>query len=437
MKKLSGFLASMLITASFLTACGSGSGTSGTPQNESAGKQEQAGGGTSETVKLNYWVPFSGGDGDFMKEMVNKFNQENPDTNVQILNLKNEEYYTKLSTAMVSGQAPDVAIAHTSKLAELVPTGNLEVIDTIAPDLDWNSFNPNILGATVFDGNHMAIPLDTHAEIMFYNKKILGDAGLLDADGKPKMEPGAEGFVKFLREIKAKAPADVMPLATTSKGNQPYWLWWTLYSQMGGQLLTEDGKKADFNNEKSKQALQFLADLVNEDLWPKNIKNGGEIFSAGKGAISLNGVWSTGTFEKNKDSLDFGAVSFPQLYDKPAAWGDSHTLVIPVQKNKDEKKAAAAAKFANWLADHGAMWAKAGHVPSKLTVAESQEFKSLPYRSDYAEVANVVAFLPNSDKVGPIKEILVPNFDKLMTGQATVDQVLADAEKQVNDLLAK
>lgn len=161
------------------------------------------------------------------------------------------------------------------------------------------------------------------------------------------------------------------------------------------------------------------------------------IFAAGKGAISFNGVWSTGTFEKNKDTLDFAAIPFPQLFDKPAAWGDSHTLVIPVQKNKDEKKAAAAVKFANWLADNGTMWAKAGHVPSKTAAAESQEFKSLPYRSDYAEVANVVTFLPNSDKVGPIKEILVPHFDKLMTGQATVDQVLADAERQVNDLLAK
>ncbi|TDF94168.1 ABC transporter substrate-binding protein [Paenibacillus piri] len=428
MKKTGMILASVMLAGSVLSGCASSGKTT---EPAASGKEASA-------INLKYWVPFSGGDGDFMKAMVDKFNQSQKEIKVEILNVKNEEYYTKLRTALVAKQGPDVSVAHVSKLPELVSTNALESLDDVAKEagVDWSSFTPNILNSTIYNSKHIAIPLDTHAEIMFYNKKILGDAGLLDANGKPKIAQGADGFMAFLKEIKAKVPADVMPLATTSNGNQPYWIWWTLYSQMGGKMLSDDGKKATINNEKSVKALQLMANMVKEGYWPKNIKNGGEIFTTGKAAISLNGVWFTGAAEQAK-GLEFGAIPVPQLYEKKAVWGDSHTLVVPMQAKKDQAKFVAAVKFANWLADNGVMWSKAGHVPSKPAIIGSQEFKSQPYRSDYVEIANYVSYTPNHDKVPAISDILRANFDLLMNGQATAEDVLKKAEKEANDLLAK
>jgi multiple sugar transport system substrate-binding protein len=429
LKKLHLFLILMLLAVTALAGCSSGSEETSGGKNESAGKK----------IELNYWVPFSGGDGDFMKAMVEEFNKTNPDIHVKMLNLKWEEYYTKLRTSVAANQGPDVAVAHTSKLGELVPANTIEQLDPIVEKagIKWDSFNENILDSTVFEGKHMAIPLDTHAMIMFYNKKILSDAGLLGDNGEPKMEPGSEGFVQFLKQVQEKAPKNVMPFVATSNGNAPFWMWWSLYSQMDGHLLSEDGKKAAFNNEKGKEALQFISDLVHKDqLWPKNVKNGGEIFAAGQAAINFNGVWSTGTYEKNQ-GLEFGAVTLPVLYDKKAAWGDSHTLVLPANKEPDEKKQQAAIQFANWLAENGAMWAKAGHVPSKPSVIESPEFTEQQYRNDYVGVVNDVNFMPNHEKLFPIGDILRANFDLMMNGQASVDEVMDKAEKEVNQLLAK
>lgn len=431
MKKAGMILLSVLLSGSLLSGCTGSKNAANTEKNVSDNK-------TAGVVELKYWTPFSGGDGDFMKAMVDKFNQTQKDIKVEMLNMKNEEYYTKIRTALVAKQGPDVAIGHTSKLPELVSTNALENLDEVAKEagVDWNSFNQNILNSSVYNNKHMAIPLDTHAEIMFYNKKILGDAGLLDANGKPKIAPGADGFMAFLKEVKSKVPADVMPNASTSTGNHPFWIWWSLYSQMGGKMISDDGKKAAFNNEKGLKALQTIETMVKEGYWPKNIKNGGEIFSAGKSAISLNGVWFTGAAEKTK-GLEFGAVPFPQLFDKKATWGDSHNLVIPTQQKKDPKKLAAAVKFANWLADNGVMWAQAGHVPSKPAILNTPEFKALPYRSEYVEIANYVSYTPNHEKAYAIGEILRPNFDLVMNGQASPAEVLKKAEKEANDLLAK
>jgi len=449
MKKSFGvMLASVLFAASVLAGCGGGNDAEpkqSAPSNEgtetSTGTEKPATNESDtkpvETVKLVYWTPLSGGDGDYMKAMVDKFNGSQKEVQVEMLNFPAGEYYTKLRTAIASKQGPDVAIAHTSKLPELIPANAMESLDDAAAEagVDWSTFNPNILNALVSEGKHMAIPLDTHAQIMFYNKKILRDAGLLDANDKPNIPPGPDGFLKYLEDIKAKVPADVMPFATTSGGNQPFWAWWGLYSQMGGQLIGDDGKAA-FNNDKGLQALELLETMIKKELWPMNIKNGGEIFNSGKAALSFNGVWYVGVTEKVPD-LEFGVMPVPKLYDKPAVWGDSHTLFVPTQAKEDNAKLVGAVKFANWLADNGSMWAQAGHVPSKPAALESAEFKALPYRADYVELASYVSYLPNHEKTFAIGEALKANFTLMTNGQSTAKDVLAQAEKEANDLLAK
>ncbi len=450
----------MVVLGMLMAACGGNSGTQGTTGTGANGAGAQATAGTGANsggastaatsgaaantgggvVNLNYWTPLSGGDGDFMKAMVDSFNQSQQNIQVTMLNHPAAEYYTKLRTSIAAKQGPDVAIGHVSRLPELVPSNAVETLDEVAAEagVDWNSFNPNILKATVVDNKHYAIPLDTHAQVMFYNKKILRDAGLLDANDKPKIAAGPDGFLAYLREIKAKVPADVMPFATTSTGNQPFWSWWSLYSQMGGKLISDDGTKAAFNNEQGLSALQLLETMVKEELWPRNIKNGGEIFVAGKGALSFNGVWYTGPVEKAQaQGLEAGVMPVPQIFEQQAVWGDSHTLVVPTQSTDDQAKMVAAVRFANWLADNGAQWGKAGHVPSKPAALETAEFKALPFRGDYVELASYVSFLPNHPKTAAIGDVLKPNFDLMMNGQNTAEEVLAKSEQEANELLAQ
>jgi multiple sugar transport system substrate-binding protein len=435
-KKLSVILASVLLAGSVLSACSGNNNAAPEQTAPAAGGNES--GTKAETVNLKYWTPLSGGDGDYMKAMVDKFNESQKEVQVEMLNFPSAEYYTKLRTAVASKQGPDVAIAHTSKLPELIPANAMESLDEVAEEagIDWGTFNPNILNALISEGKHMAIPLDTHAQIMFYNKKILRDAGLLDSNDKPNIPPGPDGFLAYLADIKSKVPADVMPFATTSAASQPFWSWWSLYSQMGGQLISEDGTKAAFNNEEGLQALKLLETMIKEELWPKNIKNGGEIFNAGQAALSFNGVWYVGVSEKVA-GLEFGVMPVPQIFDKPAAWGDSHTLFVPTQAKDDQAKLVGAAKFANWLADNGAVWAQAGHVPSKPAIMDSAEFKALAYRADYVEVANNVSYLPLHEKTFAIGEMLKANFTLMTNGQVTAEDILVQSEKDANDLLAK
>jgi len=420
---------SLLLAASLtLAACSSSTTSPGTTEP----------GGNGKPVTISYWTSLSGGDGEFMAEMVRQFNEQSPNIKVEQLNLKFDDYYTKLATAMAADQAPDVAILHSTRLPQFTAANFLNAADESAAKagVNWDDFNDTILESTVYDNKHYAIPLDTHLLVMYYNKKYLQQAGVLGSDGKPVIEPGAEGFVKFLQTIKEKVDPGVAPLAQPNVRIDAYWMWWSLYSQMadGGKLYTEDGKASAINNPAALKALHFVNDLYKTQLIPPNINDAFKMFGEGKAAVLITGVWGVGAFE-NQANLDFGVAPMPQLYDQPGTWGDSHTLAFPRHNKQDPAKLEAAVTFANWIAQNSLTWAKAGHIPAVKKVQESQEYKAMKHRADYVESANYVKYFSRNPKQWPINDLSVKEFEAMMAGNQTPEQTLKNIEEKVNQML--
>ncbi len=421
-KKFSWFMVLLLLAVAFMSGCGNSNSS------QSKGVSD-----LNDVVNLKYWVPFSGGDGEFMENLVNEFNNTHEEIQVEMLNVEWDNYYTKLRTALIARSGPDVAIAHASYLAELVPTGMVEPVDTIAGEagIDWTTYTENQVSAVTVDDKRYAVPLDTHALIMYYNKDYLGEVGLLDENENLVIDPGTEGFLSMLETLNDKLPEGVFPFASNTDNVYPFWIWYSLNSQNGGKYIEDE--KAAFNNEVGKEALQVLVDMVEKGVWPKNVTNGYDLFKSGRSAVNFAGVWATGNYEKDEE-LNFGAVPIPTLFGEQAVWGDSHTLILPVQDNRE--KQIAAAKFSDWLAENGAKWAVAGHVPSKQSVLDSEEFQNLNYRSNYAEVTQYVDYMPRSLKLLSANNIMINNLTMLLNGSITADEFLEKSEIEINNLSA-
>jgi multiple sugar transport system substrate-binding protein len=385
--------------------------------------------------QLEYWTPFSGGDNRFMTEMVDAFNAEHPDIQVKQTNSRLDDYYQRLRTAILAGNAPDVAIIHTTSLPQFVQNGYIEDLSEPAKraGLDPSGFNPNIMDAATFDGRLYSVPLDTHALVMYYNKTHLAAAGVLDSAGRPIVAEGPEGFEAFLSRIREAVPSGVAPMAQPSTRIDSVWLWWSLYNQMegGGAFYNEDATAAAIDNPKALQALEFVNGLYVKGLIPPDINDAFKLFYDGKAAVLITGMWGTGAFE-NAPSLDFGVVPVPVLYDRPAVWGDSHTLAIPTRHDREEGKRDAILAFARWMVEHGEMWAEAGHVPSLTKVAEGEALGRLKYRSDYAATADYVAYWPRQAKQWSMIEVLIREFERMIYGRQTPAEALRRAESTMD-----
>ena len=408
-----------------------------------SGSNSGSGGGSSggKKVTLSFWTLFSGGDGDNMQAMIDAFNKEHPDIQIKNTKLEWGEYYTKLITAVGNGNGPDIGISHTSRLPDLIDQGIVSELDAVASaaGVDWSSYNQNLLNATIVDSKHYAVPIDTHPFIMYYNKKLLSDAGLLGSDGKPVLEQGADSFVAFLNTLKEKLPNSVTPFALSPSNDDPFRFWWALYTQLGGNdVISDDLSKAELDEAKAVQAAKYIQDLyhthkvikLNDPDFYKN-------FQSGTAAIMMTGVWATGTWEAT-EGLEFGAMPIPQIYNQPATWGDSHTIILPVTKKEDQAKREAAMTFANWMADNGQVWAKAGHIPAKPSVLDKQEYKDLPYRSDYAAVADTVKFNKPSTKNWQVRDMAMFKFlNEIWANKMPAEQAVKEMQAEIQKVLDK
>jgi multiple sugar transport system substrate-binding protein len=443
MKRSLGLMLAMVLSFSLLLSACSGNKNSNSSASPSAspsgsGSEAPSDAGSGEKVQLSFWTLFDGGDGANMQALVDEFNKTHPNIQVKNTKLVWGEYYTKLITAVGSGNGPDVGISHTSRLPDLIDQGVVTDLDdaATAAGVDWSSFNQNLLNATVVDGKHYAIPIDTHPFIMYYNKKLLKDAGLLGEDGKPVLENTGDGFVKFLTTLKEKLPAKVTPFAMSPSNDDPYRLWWALYSQQGGNdVISDDLKSAQIDTDKATKAAAYIQDLFTKGFIKKNDPDFYKNFQSGTAAVMMTGVWATGIWESTK-GLEFGAMPIPKIFDQEATWGDSHTIILPVTKDENPGKRQAAVTFANWIADNGQIWAKAGHIPSKPSVFEKQEFKDLPYRSDYVSVADTVKFNKPSTKNWQIRDLALFKFlNEVWANKMTPADAVAKMQPEIQKVL--
>lgn len=411
-----------------LTGCGS-SDSSTNGGSPAAGNNE-----AGRKVELVFWNVFGGGEGDFVDQIVNNFNTSQDEIQIETIRMENSEFYPKYAAALASGKGPDVAVTHSDRLAPFVAAGQLMELDSLADKVgfSFDEISPINVAAVEYDGNHYSVPIDTHFHVCYYNKDILKAAGKLKEDGTPDFgEISPEGFQAFLREIGQAVP-DKKPLTiNTPFFNQTFY---NMYYEAGGDILSADLSRADIDNEKSRAVLKFYMDIYEEGLADINDVNPYDTFINGDSAIWMSGVWEAGNYFTEANGDTFGAVAIPAIFGGESHWGSSHGLTIPAYV--DDVKKEAGMKFMVYFAEQGAtIWANAGHVPAYTAVAESDEYKEMPYREEFVKAQKTVKFAPQIQNYNAVDTAVAEHLQTIIFKQVSVDEGLKAMTEEINSLI--
>jgi multiple sugar transport system substrate-binding protein len=355
---------------------------------------------TAGSTSITYWNLFGGGDGVRMVQMQNDFTKNHPKINLEAVTLAwGEPYYTKLSMAAVGGRPPDVAISHMTRVPIYAKGGLLDPFDLdelatvgITPD----KFLTPIWERAFYNGKLYTIPLDTHPQVMFYNLDVCEKAGLLDTSGNLKALEGPDAWLDAFK--KAQQVTGNLGLAVDTQDVTPWRHFYTLYSQLGGQIFSADGKALALDNAKAEQALSFMADLTTKSKVASPIIDYGgavALFGSGKAGFHWNGEWEVSTFLNQKD-LKFSMAPFPKIYDQYRVQADSHSFILPRQSAVDPARRAASLEFIAYMLQDSYTWAQGGHIPAWLPMANSDQYKQLKPQSNYAGVAGDVVVDPTA-----------------------------------------
>jgi multiple sugar transport system substrate-binding protein len=342
---------------------------------------------------IRYWNLFGGGDGVRQLQMLDGFRKAHPDIGLEATTWAwGNPYYTKLSLATVGDKPPSVAVSHLTRMKTLVQAGLIQELhpaDLAGHGMSADMFNKRTWEAGLVDGRIYAIPLDTHPQVLFYNTKICEQAGLLNGDGKLKPMNGEQGFIDALERVKKVTGQ----FGATSPVNG--WRFFqTFYSQLGGKVLADDGRKIVLDDRLAKRVLDYWRTLTVDKKLVSSTEYQSTIalFANGAAGFHFNGEWEITTFQTAK--MPFSMTLFPNVFggDRYAVQADSHTLVLPKPRTPDRKRLDRSLTFVKSMLDQSLIWAQGGHVPAWLPTATSEEYRKLTPQSNYAAAADAAVY---------------------------------------------
>jgi multiple sugar transport system substrate-binding protein len=416
--------------AVLLGACGD-SGPSDKVTGGGQNAQPAATNYTGPNVALTFWNGFTGGDGPVMKSLVDKFNAANPNIKVSMNVYEWADYYQKVPAAVSTGNGPDLGIMHVDQVATNAARGVILSLDDVAASLQLNEedFSPPVWQAGVYNGKRFAIPLDVHPLGMFYNKKVLQQAGL-DPEKPPT---NAQEYTAALEALKSKGIqghwATPFPFTGTLQFQALTW-------QFGGQLFDEQATKPLFAEQPGVQALTWLADLVKNGYSPKNVAQDADLIALqnGKNAFNWNGIWTINTLKAVK-GLEWGVSALPQIGTQPAAWAGSHQFVQFKQRAQDQNKLQAGKVFINFISQQSLEWAKGGQVPARKEIREGAEFKALTEQAAIGTQIDNLHFPPSVPGIPDVLATVDTAVNEAILLRKEPGKALADAAAKANQIL--
>jgi multiple sugar transport system substrate-binding protein len=218
----------------------------------------------------------------------------------------------------------------------------------------------------------------------------------------------------------------------------PWRVWWSLYPQSGGTLLSDDGTQITIDDAKALEALAFMRTLGEEGLCDATTDYGASVaaFQNGNAAFLWNGDWETTTLKLAK--TPFSMARFPSVFGGASAQADCHVFVVPHQRARDPQVERATYRFIAYLVKNSADWAVAGHVPAYLPALEKPEYLALNPQSEYRSVITEVALDPQVWFAGSASRLWIEfgeAFSPVIGGTRTPEQGLALAKDALRRLM--
>lgn len=395
-----------------------------------------------------WWDFLSGGDGVRMKQLIDQFNTEHQgEITIDATTLEwGTPFYSKVQTSAAVGEAPDLMTYHASRIPLAVQQGVLQPIteaDWQAMGLSPSDYDPATMEAVTVEGQVYAVPFDTHPIVLYYNKDILAEAGLLTEEGLPVGLDSREGFTSTLQALKDHGVQ--FPMASvTADGNFMFRTIYSLMGQQGGELMTDGEFLAGDNGEKLQNALAVLAEWTEAGLqstytdYPATVA----LFTSGEAAMMINGVWEVPTMMDAQEAgtlFEWGAVELPVIFDQPATYADSHSFAIPANQGVEmtPEKRAAVLEVVGWMAKNSLFWATAGHIPAYGPVTQSPEYGEMQPNATYSALTANMIFDPKTPLAGvagPIFDVMSTYFVPTLNGEMDPAEAVEEIRLELNDM---
>ncbi|MFC0189708.1 ABC transporter substrate-binding protein [Fictibacillus aquaticus] len=340
-------------------------------------------------------------------------------------------YEDKINAAATSNGLPDVLDMDGPFVGNYAATGLLAPIDSYIPDKDKKDFADSIIQQGTYDKKLYALGAMESSVVLFYNKKLLKEAGIQ----APEKIDDAWDWNEFLEVSKKLTTEKTKGL--TMHMDLGVGEWFTYMGSVfvwsnGGDLLNEDRTKADgyLNGKESVEALEYVQKLFKEKV--VSMSNGPTDFEEGRAAMMLGGVWLIPGFEEYKD-LDWGITYFPYAKEKASPSGSWAFGVSSQSKFPKE-----AAEVVKWMSNKDSVVEISkitGMPPARASAFdELKEYDEMPKKAIKDQVLESATARPSTPAYPVLTAKFAEAFQAAALGQdvkKALDKATEDTEREL------
>lgn len=393
----------------------------------------------SRVVTIRYWNGFTGPDGRTMLRLVKRFNQEHPDINVLMQRMDWSTYYNKLFVAGLGKRAPELFVLQTHAIPRFAKAGFVREVDDLAAQPGsleaTQDMDANVWKAVSVDGKHYGVPLDIWPMGMYYNRRLLREAGIVDARGEAKPPTNRAEFLEALRKLTRPGSGgrpDQWGFVFTNNESNVY----SMMLQYGGEFFTPDYTRCLLNGPKNVEALQFCVDLIRKYKVapPPESYDSWIGFRQGKIGMVFEGIYMLADLQKQQD-LDYSGATVPQMGINPKVWAGSHNLCL--RADLQGKDLEATWRFIRFLSDNSLDWAAGGQVPVRRSLRATPRFRAMPVQSAFAREIPSVVYLPRLSFIFEFQTEFTSAVEKALRGSATPQEALDTAAANIDKILTR
>ncbi|MFE6691368.1 extracellular solute-binding protein [Streptomyces sp. NPDC057743] len=412
-----GALATALVTGLALAATGCGGGGDG-------------GGGTGGELAgtVTFWDTSNDAEKATYRKLAEGFQKEHPKVHVAYVNVPFGDANAKFKNAAGGGAgAPDVMRTDVAWVADFANLGYLAPLDGTPALADTADYLPQAVGSTKFGGRTYAAPQVIDTLALFYNKKLLADAGV--PVPKTFAELGAAAA-----KIKAKTGATALYL----RGDDPYWFLPYLYGE-GGNMVDAAYKKVTIDNAAGVRAFRTLKHLVDSKAAVTDATDGQEnqlkALKDGTVAMAIDGPWDIEGARAGKAFADKGNLGVAPVPGGSTAKGSPQggwdLSVYAGSKNLNA--AYAFVKYMSSAKVQQQTTERLSLLPTRKSVYNAPSVKHNEMVAFFKPAVDGAVQRPWIAEGNSLFEPLKVQMNKVLTGAATPEQ----AAKSVGDAYRK
>ena len=391
----------------------------------------------------------------FWREQIAEFNRTH-DTTVAYRFISPESINIELTTARISGDAPDIFMVSYGNLLREVTNGTAAPLNGLLPAESLADITDNARSKVNFNGNYYAFPhLMEPSTLLFYRRDMLG--------GNSAPSTWDELYA-VMRDIAPGLSPQQSALGVPRSAARGWATWGMQYNTLGhfaednsgGFAITHDWTQPNVDNEAFRALGQFFFEInriengtPSGDLTPRGYTDIILALCDGRLAMTFGGSWSIGDIfnyrHRHPDVIQhIGVAPIPTIdgnHTRPTATNGGWTYAI--DSSSENKQLAA--DFLYWLiagdADRAIKFFELTHFSKITTRTSVQEIidERLPEldHSDWIETVLDVAerAVPEPTFPWEITEMVTFFFDRMMGANASLEAEISNLETEIQRII--